>query len=316
MSRFRLDWRARRPHHAAGVQKEIEMARGMMRIGMSCAALVVLGAPLGARAHDEAEGAPESRISGILQLDLSNAYYFRGILQERDGVVAQPWAELYLSLFQSETGPIRDITVGAGVWASVHDENTLATHSPAPWYETDVYPLISLGLPGGISLTTIYYFYTSPNGAFSTEQELNFKLAWDDSETLGRFALAPWVNFAIETHRTALGDRAGEGVQLGISPTLFTLENDCFPLEVALPVELGLSIDDYYEKVDGSNNEGFGYLSWALAARLPLSFVPASYGSWAFTATGKGYYFGDSLADVNEFEHLQSQGIASLSLEF
>ncbi len=40
----------------------------------------------------------ESRLSGILQLDLTNAYFFRGILNERDGLIAQPWAELYVSL--------------------------------------------------------------------------------------------------------------------------------------------------------------------------------------------------------------------------
>jgi len=45
-----------------------------------------------ARADDE------SRLSGILQLDLTNAYFFRGILNERDGLIAQPWAELYVSL--------------------------------------------------------------------------------------------------------------------------------------------------------------------------------------------------------------------------
>ncbi len=271
--------------------------------------------PAPARAAEEDEAA-KSRISGILQLDLSNAYYFRGILQERDGVVSQPWAELYLNLCQSETGPIRDLTVGAGVWNSLHDENTLAAQSPALVYETDWYPLVSVGLPWGLSLTTVYYFYTSPNGAFSTAQELNFKLAWDDSEALGRFALAPWVNFAIETHRTALGVRAGEGVQLGIAPTLYTLENEQLPIEISLPVELGLSIDDYYEKVDLSNNEGFGYFSWGLAARIPLGFLDASWGAWALGVTGKGYYFGDSLADVNQFDSLQSQGVGSLSLEF
>jgi hypothetical protein len=292
------------------------MGREITRIGMFCAASLALGAPLGALASDEAEEAAGSRISGIVQFDLSNAYYFRGILNERDGVVAQPWAELYLNLYSSETGPIRDVTIGGGAWSSFHSEKTLAAHSPESLYETDLYPMLSIGLPGGVSFTTIYYFYTSPNGAFPTVQELNFKLAWDDSETLGRFALSPWVNLAIETDRSSRGSRKGQGIQLGIAPTLFALENERFPLELTFPIELGLSIDDYYEFDNESNDDGFGYVSWGVTARLPLTFVPASYGSWSLIATGKGYHFSDSLEEANEGDHLQAQGVGSLALEF
>ncbi|HEU4429285.1 MAG TPA: hypothetical protein VFT98_11070, partial [Myxococcota bacterium] len=53
-------------------------------------------APLAAAADDE------SRFSGIAQLDLTNAYYFRGILNENDGLIAQPWGELYANLYSSE----------------------------------------------------------------------------------------------------------------------------------------------------------------------------------------------------------------------
>ena len=168
----------------------------------------------------EAEEGPLSRFSGSIQADFTNVYFFRGILQERNGLVAQPWGELYYALYQSETGFIRDFSIGGGVWASFHTEETLAEHGPHSLYEVDWYPALYLELQGGLSLSAIYYFYTSPNGAFSTADELNLKMAWDDSETFGRFALQPWINLAIETENTAFGDEEGIGVQMGIAPTL------------------------------------------------------------------------------------------------
>ena len=126
--------------------------------------LAALAPAAPARADDE------SRLSGILQLDLTNAYFFRGILQERDGLIAQPWAELYVSLYSAEDGPIRDVTLGAGVWTSIHSEKTLAADSPESVYETDWYPLLSVGFAKGLNLTTTYYFYTSPNDAFNTHR--------------------------------------------------------------------------------------------------------------------------------------------------
>lgn len=292
--------------------------------GSMCARILLTGAlalgSLPAAADEAAEAAAErrgfaSRISGVIQADFTNAYYFRGILQERDGFIAQPWGELYLNAYSSEEGLVRDVTFGAGVWASFHTEETLAVDGPHSLYETDWYPLISIGFAHGVSLTTTYYFYTSPNGAFQTAQELNFKLAWDDSEAFGRWAVSPWVNFAVETHNTAFGPDEGVGVQMGVAPTLFTLGSETYPVSVSAPVELGLGIDDYYE-VEGGDDDMFGYLSFGLSASVPLAFVPETAGSWSLTLTGKGLYFGDNLADANRGRSLYPVFVASLGVEF
>jgi hypothetical protein len=267
-------------------------------------AALALSAAAPARADDE------SRLSGILQLDLTNAYFFRGILNERDGLIAQPWAELYVSLYSAEDGAIRDVTLGAGVWTSIHSEETLAANSPESVYETDLYPLLSVGFANGLTLTTTYYFYTSPNDAFDTVEELNFTLAWDDSEVFA-FPLAPWVNVAIETKLTSLGDHEGTGVQFGIEPTLFELTNG---VSFSLPLEMGLAIEDYYEEADGSEDT-FGYVSFGLAVSIPLAFVPGP-GSWSLGLSGKGLYFGDTLAEVNEGDELYPVVMGSLSIEF
>jgi hypothetical protein len=265
----------------------------------------------------EAEAAEEtgfmSRFSGMVQSDFTNVYFFRGILQEKHGFIAQPWGELYFNAFASEEGPIRDVTFGAGVWASFHTKETLAVDGPHSLYETDWYPLLSISFAHNISLTTTYYWYTSPNGAFATAQELNFKLAWDDSETFGRWAMGPYVNFAVETRRTAFGPNEGSGVQMGIGPTLFTFfEGSEMPVTLSAPIELGLAIDDYYEEEDGDENT-FGYLNFGLSASVPLAFMPV--GDWSFTLTAKGWYLSNTLREVAGHT-VYPQVIGSIGVEF
>jgi hypothetical protein len=293
--------------------------RKLYRAGLFAVALAL--APASARAADEAEvvaAEPEeasSPISGIIQIDFTNAYFFRGIANERDGFIAQPWGELYYNLFSAEEGLIRDVTIGGGVWNSWQSEKTGRDHSPGPLYETDWYPLFSVGFENDITATLIYYWYSSPNGAFDTVEELNLKLEWDDSEVLGRWALAPWINLAIETHLTSFGPDKGEGVQLGIEPTLWEFDDDTYPLSFTIPAELGLAIDDYYEEDDGSENT-FGYGSVGLLASLPITAIPESFGAWTVSAGGKILFLSDTLQDVNRGDHVYPVVTASLGVEF
>jgi hypothetical protein len=267
-----------------------------------------------AKEAEEAAGEEESRFSGIIQADFTNAYFFRGILNERNSFIAQPWGELYFSLYDSEDCFIRNVTIGGGVWASFHAAETGAEDNPRSLYEVDWYPLISVEFPRGFSLTTIYYFYTSPNDAFKLVEELNFKLAWDDSETLGRFALQPWVNLALETKRTSFGPDRGEGWQMGIEPTLFEIPIENYPVTITAPVELGLALNDYYED-DDRREKTFGYISYGVKASVPLAFMPEAAGSWTFALSFKGYSLSDRLADTNG-RHWNPVGMASVGVEF
>jgi hypothetical protein len=285
----------------------------MFRMKTAYALLALLS--LGLAAQAGAEDVPfMDRVSGIVQLDVTNAYYFRGILQEREGVQIEPWTEVYFNLFSSEDGPIRDVTFGGGAWLSFQSERTLATEDPQWLYEADYYPLLTIGFAGGVSLTTVYYWYASPNGAWDeTVQELNFKLAWDDSEALGRWSMKPWVNLAIETHSTSFGPNEGQGVQLGIGPTLYAAEDESFTLTA--PCELGLAIDDYYENAGGGENT-FGYGSVGLLASMPLSFVPEGAGAWTFSLGADYLFFSSTLEDANRGRSTYPVGTASLAVAF
>ncbi len=257
------------------------------------------------------EDALLDRFSGVVQLDVTNAYFFRGILQEREGVQIQPWTELYYSLYSSEDGFLRDVTVGGGVWLSFQSEETLATEDPRWLYEGDYYPLVSLGFAGGVTLTTIYYFYHSPNGAFTTVQEANMKLAWDDSESFGAWAMKPWINVAYEAENTSYGPSRGTGFQLGLGPTLYAGES----ITLSAPLEAGFSAEDYYEGSDGENHF-FGYASAGLLASIPLSFVPEGAGSWSVNLGGKYLFFGHQLEGTNRGRGSYPVGTASLAVAF
>jgi hypothetical protein len=283
------------------------------RATTSIAMALALGLSAPALAQDD-----ESRFSGIVQLDVTNAYFFRGILQEREGIIFEPWSELYYSLYSSDDGFLRDVTIGAGTWWSLHSERTLAGSIDGGdqnqwWYEADYYPLLSLGFTNGVSLTTVYYFYTSPNDAFTTAQELNFRLAWDDSETFGDWSMQPWMNLAIETVNTAFGPDEGTGLQLGIGPTLYAADDESFTLTA--PVEVGLSLEDYYEGSNGENH-GFGYASAGLAASIPLTFVPEGAGAWSLGLAAKYFFFGHILEDANRGRSTYPVGTMSLAVEF
>jgi hypothetical protein len=293
------------------------------RFAAPLAALLVLAPVAPALAQDETGAATpagaepaeeESWFSGLLQVDFTNAYYFNGILNEDQGFIAQPWLELYATLYSSDDGLIREVGVGGGVWNTFHENETLAENGPQELYETDWYPLLWVTFPGDVTLTTYYYFYTSPNGAFHTVEELNFELAWDDSETLGRWSMKPWINFAIETSGTSFGPDEGSAVQMGVEPTLYKFEHDDLPVTLSLPLELGLAIDDYYEEEDGSEDT-YAYFSFGLTATAELAFLPESAGTWKVAVSGKGMHFNDALEDYNG-EDLVGIWTASVIWEF
>src|SRR5512145_1806963 len=56
--------------------------------------------------------------------DFTTAYFFRGILQERDGFITQPYGEVGVKLHEAEEGPVRGFTLFAGLWNSIHGKQT------------------------------------------------------------------------------------------------------------------------------------------------------------------------------------------------
>jgi hypothetical protein len=243
-------------------------------------------------------GPNTSRISLVLGNDFTTAYFFRGILQERNGLISQPYLEVGAKLYESEDGPISSFTLFGGTWASIHSEQTLADgNGPSSLYEQDWYAGIKFST-GPLETKAAYYALTYPNGAFSTTQELDLTFSLNDSEWMGKFALYPSAMFAFETDLTAFGPNRGTLLQLGIRPTMPLIEHETYPVSLAFPVNLGLGLDDYYE-TSSSDDDLFGFLQGGFVVSVPLGFVPEKYGAWSVGAGASIYTFGSNMEAAN-----------------
>ena len=142
------------------------------------------------------------RVSGSVGVDFTNEYYFRGIAQENQGFIAQPWAELGIALYENDnSGEVID-TIGLtfGVWNSIHDGPSGSSGAPNDaFYEFDAYVGVAVGLLDVWEVSGQYQVLNSPSNAFATTQEFSFGVAYDDSELLGDWAVSPYATVIIET---------------------------------------------------------------------------------------------------------------------
>ena len=241
--------------------------------------------------------------TGALTLTFDNsfttAYMFRGIMNERDGLIWQPSISLSLNVFEAEEGVVQSVDLGIATWLSIQSEDTLSSGSgPDAMYETDYYPSLSVSWAGGVTSAITYYFYTSPNNAFRTVEEIAVDLSYDDSELLGAFAMSPTASFVFETHRSSFGG-IGKGAvfEFGVEPgaevKLPMDSADKYPIAITVPVKLALSMDDYYR--DGSDNDVYGYARIGLHAGIPIACIPPRYGAWSITNGFDLYFLGDTV---------------------
>ena len=227
----------------------------------------------------------EGRVSVGAGIDFSSSYYFRGIVQETGGFIAQPYLEAGLSLFEGENG---SVSLAAGTWSSLHSVGDAGFDgAPASFYETDFYAGLGFGFANGFGADVTYTAYMSPRGSWGTVKELAIGLSHDD-------VIAPYITVAFEIDGSAAGDNEGTYLELGIEPSL---PLDDAPVGVSFPVAIGLSPSDYYDP--GGVNETFGFFSVGAMLGVPISGIPAEFGSWDFTAGVQLLFFGDVLKTIN-----------------
>jgi hypothetical protein len=273
---------------------ETKRGRGMAAlVGVAALAATLAGSV-------PATAAPNTgRLSFTFGNDITTAYFFRGILQERHGLIEQPYGEVGVKLYENEDGPLNGVSLFFGTWNSIHSEQTAAVSGPDAWYESDEWGGIKANLFGNTEAKLSYIFYNYPSGAFSTVQEVDFSVGLDDSQWLGTFALNPAVLLAAETKNTALGTDRGWYLQPSIRPAFTILQSDTYPVTLALPVTLGLGLDNYFDN-SASDDETFGYLQGGAVLSVPLAFIPEDYGAWSVSAGASIYTFGSNLQALNQ----------------
>jgi hypothetical protein len=217
-------------------------------------------------------------------VDVPSKYVFRGIVQEADSKLTLfPYGDSGITLFTGD-GAIKSASVNFGVWNSLMTGSSgLDGPSDKLHYEEDFYATFGLGFAQGFSLGTTYTAYTSPNNAFGTVHELAFKVA--KSHWLSPYGL---VAFEIDGQADG-GANEGTYLELGAGPS--------WPLAggkatVAVPVKIGLSLNDYYEGPDG--DEKFGYFQVGGLVTVPITSSTSKFGAWSVKGGVDVYALGDT----------------------
>lgn len=267
-----------------------------------CLGLAALVAAISATPSAHAEwGVPKIGLSA--GADITTAYFFRGILQERDGFIFQPYAEVDIPFWESAEGAVDPISRASfffGSWNSIQSKATLASPSSewANFYEADLYAGMKFSILKTLEVKPYYIAYKYPNGAFPTVQEVDLAFALNDAQWLDKFALNPTALVAWEFKNTALGLNEGTYAEVGIRPSFTIHDDENYPVSLALPNTLGMSINDYYEGLNGED-QAFGYWRTGLIFSVPLAFMSGDYGNWAVNAGAYAYVFNSNLRELN-----------------
>lgn len=299
---------------------------GFVAVSLMCAAAAVAEETAAtddtsaqAAVGEEASGPNRGRLSIALSNDFTTAYFFRGIMQERHGFIWEPTLELSMNLYAGD-GALSSVDVGFGIWASYHDEKTLNDGNGAEsLYEVDYYPSLTLAWSNGLETSLTYYFYTSPNGAFDTIQQIDLGVAYDDSELLGAFALSPYATLSFETDKTSFGTtKRGGYVEFGVEPAVEVSlpydEAGRYPLTLSLPAAIGMSLYHYYD--DGVDNDAFGFGDIGVHAGIPLAFIPEDFGSWSVRTCVDVLFLSDTLEAANNGDEVFAIWFSGVEVDY
>ena len=230
-------------------------------LAFTCAAAAGLAvAP--ATAQDMGNSGSVSLSSGV---DIVNQYYFRGIVQETGGFIAQPFLDGSISFGAA--------SITAGTWSSLHSRGDEGfAGAPGSFYETDFYAGIG-GAAGPVGVDLTYTAYMSPRGSWGTTKEIALGFSVDN-------VAAPYVTMAFEVSGGADGGpNKGNYLEFGIEPAA---PLDDAPVSLSFPVAVGMSMGNYfeYEMADGMIGDStFGFFSAGASIGIPLN-VPEQYGAW------------------------------------
>ncbi len=252
------------------------------------------------------DAAPNSGMLGFSAgVDFVSDYYFRGIIQETGGFIAQPFLDASMSL-----GPV---SITAGTWNSLHsvgDDGFMAGGAPESYYESDFYAGLGVAAGDMVGIDLTYTAYMSPRGSWGTTKEVALGLSFDT------FA-APYATFAFEVAGGADGGpNEGSYAEIGFEPAV-PLEDA--PVSLSFPVAIGASMSNYFEFENdmGVVSDGaFGFFSIGASLGVPLP-VPEEYGSWDLAIGVSALVFGEQLKMINgEDSGAKVIGLFGLSLGY
>ena len=240
--------------------------------------------------------------------DITNAYLFRGLLQDDTGLIMWPAADVGVRLFEA-AGPVLHV----GTWNSL-DTGLSGSDGPTGrlWYEDRFYTTIAFPLTVDFGVGATYTAYTSPNGSFSNVKELSFMVGPNDNAISPSAFLLPYalIAFELDTHpglgQADGGREGGTYLELGAAVRWVGA-----PVDVSFPIRVGLSLHDYYELAGVDHT--FGFLSLGARAEVPL-VRSSNYGAWNVHGGVDFYSLGDTPEAFNGGD--QTKVVASVGIGF
>lgn len=258
-------------------------------------------------------GAPAPGFAVQLNLDFTNAYFYRGIRQQDKGLLVQPAARV-----TARVGEVSGTSIDAffGTWNSVGPNAfTRSNDAVRSWYESDLYAGLTL-THGPLSFSTSYTFLTSPSGAFQTVQELGFTAAIDDSAWMNELALKPSLTLVVETGANGSDSPDldnGVYLELAVCPgTTFKVFET--PIALTFPASVGFSVSKYYQDAQGRDGAfGFGQVGARVA--IPLG-GPGPCGAWTLNAGVAVLFLGDTTRAFNNGGRTEFIGTVGVQWNF
>jgi hypothetical protein len=240
------------------------------------------------------EEVTKSCITGDLGVNVVSKYFSRGINNGDQGVIVQPYADLYFKLYDGN-GFINTITLNLGIWSSLHSSHVgVPNNTVSAWQEFDYTPGLAVTFAKNFTLTTSYFEFDYPSGLSDPQRSINVNLAYNDADLLGAFALHPHVTVLFELPGAPAGLREdGVYFEVGIAPSIPLVKEGTFPVTLTLPMTAGLGDEDFYA------NSNYGYFSAGANIAVGLGFMPKCLGTWTVTGGATYYNLGDTTAALN-----------------
>lgn len=241
-------------------------------------------APAPAPSKRVVETLEESCITGNIGLDVTSNYISKGVMWVNQGAILSPYADLSFR-FAKNVGFIDSASVDLG-FQSVYSDNARNLAGPGAlaagtgnWLEFNFTAGLTLEIDK-LSVSPYYKIYQSPSNFFQNTYTTGIRLAYDDSDLLGAWALHPYalVELQLQNSRgnnfpavAPLGfNGRGQYYEVGITPS-----HSYGDLTLSLPIKAGFGSGGFY-----LGNRGFGFFSVGLSADYALNFVPACLGKW------------------------------------
>jgi hypothetical protein len=224
----------------------------------------------------------EPSLHGFADLSIKNDYITpRGLRVTSEGSTIHALAGLVVVVPLDPASAVKEVSFVGGTWMDFNpgygDVNTQVLN------EVDWFIGANAKVGDKWTLGAQYVEFISAPGAFKTEKNLEFSVAYADG--LKPISINPYAKlfYAMSGDSTVVTGKRGDtyDVEIGMTPTLPLGESG---VTLSAPTWITVGPDDYW-----GGDENFGVFTTGLKVSYALKDIPASAGHWNIYA-GYQYY--------------------------